>query len=444
MTHVKRGLVIVFALIICSGLLFASGSQDKSQTTKGVVNIRVITSTGGVPKALDPQIEKFNAAHAGSINVTLEAEQKDSLLNKLMSQFITKTAGYDVMAIDGQWGDRMNAYLEPMAPYLKKDNMDPDKMFGGARMKLLSGPKGVYALPLTFGGFVLFYRTDIFQQNGIDVPTTLDDYLDKARKLTKKKADGSVEMFGSGGLRCMGGFDATGTLSYFMIPMGVRVVDKEKKDVEPSLNGPVAVRTLQLMDTLNRENLVPNPNAWDQNQDRPAFAQGKLAMSVIYSSIAAKVEDPNESVAAGKTGYVVMTFPDEKNKGPRETNVYSNGWSLCIDQNSPKAKKDAAWEFIKYVTTEDVQLDMALNAAHPPTRLGVLTNPEYLNNVPSAKALHDIVTDIGFDILTAVPQGTQLERAYHDIMQSLFAMKATPKQTADALYDATHEIMTSK
>ncbi len=405
----------------------AGGQAQAPQ--QGEVVVRFVGSAGSAMKSWTPQIEKFNEKYKGKIRIEAESEAKDPLLQKLITQFISGTPTFDVVSLDGQWSPRLQPYLEPLDPYLKRDGVDADALYGAKRMELLRFDKGTVALPLGFGGFVLFYRKDMFEQAGVKVPTSLEEYLDVARKLTKKSADGKVEVYGTGGLRAKGGFDATATLSYFLLPSGGRIIAPDGKGAHPGLKEPYTIEVLRFLKTIVDEGLSPNPLSWDQNTDRPAFAQGRIAMSVIYNSISQMVEDPKESVAAGKVGYAVLKL---KQTGPEEPAAYANGWSLGIDKNSKV--KDAAWEFIKWMTSFEAQKAMAISANNPPTPVKVLEDPEYQKMVPSAPALKEILTDYGFDIPTAVVQGTEVEKVIHEEMQLLFLGKKTPEQVADSLY----------
>ncbi|GAA2434604.1 sugar ABC transporter substrate-binding protein [Streptomyces macrosporus] len=48
---------------------------------------------------------------------------------------------------------------------------------------------GVHALPMDSGPMVLYYNKDVFDEHGIEVPTTWDEYVDAARALHKADPD---------------------------------------------------------------------------------------------------------------------------------------------------------------------------------------------------------------------------------------------------------------
>src|SRR5690606_4634276 len=56
--------------------------------------------------------------------------------------------------------------------------------YGGA------GEGGLWALPVNEEGYALFYRKDILEANGIEVPQTIDELIAAAAKLDGTEFDG--------------------------------------------------------------------------------------------------------------------------------------------------------------------------------------------------------------------------------------------------------------
>lgn len=413
----------------------AGSSKTSESAPGGEVTVRLIAPSGNTIKSWQPQIDRFNELNKGKIRVEAEAEAKDPLLDKLVTQFLSGQAAFDVVSIDGQWGPRLAPYLEPLNSYIEKDKVDVNSLYGKKRMDLLTFEGQTKAIPIGFGGFVLFYRKDLFDEAGVKVPTTLDEYLEAARKLTKRGPDGKVEVYGTGGLRAKGGYDATATLTYFLLPSGGRLISEDGKGASPTLKEPVTLEVLKTLKTIVDEGLSPNPLSWDQNNDRPFFAQGKSAMAIIYSSIAEMVEDPKESNVAGKVGYALLKL---EKKGSAPAAGYANGWSMAIDKNSKN--KAAAWEFIKYMGSVEAQKAM-IQTGNPPTPISVLEDPDYVKQVPSAQALKEMMVDYGFVIPTAVTQGTEVEKVVHEEMQLLFSGQKSPEQVQQALFERIDQVM---
>ncbi len=428
-------LVMLLALVVVMASTVSFGAPKEKV-------VKIITSTGSLAKALPDQIKAFNELHKGKYRIEAEAESLNSLLPKLMTQFITKVPTYDIIPVDGKWSRRIEKYLYPLDSYLKKDKLDANEIFGE---KALAGRRDskskLTSLPVSSSAFILFYRTDLLQEAGIaKLPQTLPEYLNAARKLTKRSANGEVEVYGLGGFRAMGTADAAPALAYFLQARGARVLNSKKNDASPDLKKPVTLEVLEFMNTVVKEGLSPNPLSWDQYTDRQAFSQGKLAMSVIYSPIAGVMEDPKQSKVVGKVGYDILRCD---RAGSEEPAAYSSGWGLGIDKNS--SNKEAAWEFIKYITAnEKVQKGMAMSGKNDPGMLSVLKDPEYAAKVKSVGPVREIMINYGMDMPQDVEQGTEIEMIIHEELQLMWSGRKAPKQVADALYDRIHKLMTGK
>ncbi len=432
--NLNWALILIVALALGSSVGLAAANDNE-------VVVRIVTSTGSLAKALPDYIKQFNNLHKGKIRVEAEAENLNSLLPKLMTQFVTKTPTYDIIPVDTKWSRRMEKFLAPLNPLLKKDKLDAKAIFGAKTLISRSTRRGVItSLPISSAAQILFYRTDLFKAAGLSVPKTLDQYLAAARKLTKRSASGEVEIYGMGGIRSLAFSDDAPTLAYFLQAMGGRVLNAQKDDASPDLKKPVTLAVLEFLNTLNKEGLCPNPLSWDQYSDRSTFAQGKIAMSVVYSPIATVMEDPKQSKVVGKVGYAIIKLP---RKGSQRSAAYSDGWGLGIDSNSPN--KEAAWEFIKFITCNfNTQKSMAMSGMNDPSMLQVFDDPDYSAKVKSAGIIKEIMTSYGFDLASDVEQGNDVERIIHEELQLMYLGKKAPQQVANALYDRIHKVMTGK
>jgi len=63
---------------------------------------------------------------------------------------------------------------------------------------------GVYGVPQDSGPMALFYRSDLFEQNGIEVPTTWDEY--KAAAVAVREAGGYITNFSTADINQFAGF----------------------------------------------------------------------------------------------------------------------------------------------------------------------------------------------------------------------------------------------
>ena len=87
-----------------------------------------------------------------------------------------------------------------------------------------------------------------------------------------------------------------------------------------------------------------NKFAIDWPDANTLFQQGRAAFFIDASLFGPGYEDPDQSLVAGKTGYMVM--PPQEAGANSQTGHWL--WGLGIPKNAPN--KDAGWYFIQYMT----------------------------------------------------------------------------------------------
>ncbi|ORT57544.1 extracellular solute-binding protein [Streptomyces sp. CB03238] len=81
---------------------------------------------------------------------------------------------------------------------ISKEAGDAEKAFApGVWQQVTLGTDAVYALPQDSGPMMFYYRTDLFKQYGLTVPTTWDEFAATARALKKKAPDKALTTFSS-------------------------------------------------------------------------------------------------------------------------------------------------------------------------------------------------------------------------------------------------------
>ncbi|MEV8309779.1 extracellular solute-binding protein [Streptomyces flavidovirens] len=81
---------------------------------------------------------------------------------------------------------------------ISKEVGDAEKEFApGVWQQTTLGSDAVYAVPQDSGPMMFYYRADLFQQYGLNAPTTWDDFAKTARALKKKAPDKALTTFSS-------------------------------------------------------------------------------------------------------------------------------------------------------------------------------------------------------------------------------------------------------
>jgi multiple sugar transport system substrate-binding protein len=123
---------------------------------------------------------------------------------------------------------------------------------------------GIYGVPQDSGPMALFYRSDLFEQNGIDVPTTWDEFKDAAVKV--REAGGYITNFSTGDINQFAGLVWQNNGDWFSNDGDAWTVDLT---ADPSAQ--VAEYWQELLD----EDLVATVPAWTEEWNN-AYNSGQI------------------------------------------------------------------------------------------------------------------------------------------------------------------------
>lgn len=274
------------------------------------------------------------------------------------------------------------------------DDYDYDDIFQSVRNGL-SYDGSLYSLPFYAESSFTFYRKDLFDEAGIEMPDkpTYDQIAEYAAKLTDK----SKEQYGF----CQRGKPGWGENMAFVGPMvnafGGRWFDM---DWQPQLTTePWKKAVTYYVENLNAYG-PPGAASNGHNENRALFATGHCALWVDATSAAGFIYNPNESQVADKTAFTAA---------PMEVTDKGSGWfwAWALGIPSSSGKVDTAKSFIKWATSKDyVELvgeSVGWVSAPPGTRESTYANPKYIEAAPFAEVVRDAVANADITDATLEP-----------------------------------------
>lgn len=402
---------------------------------KGVVELRMIGNAGDGLK-YEKAIELFTKKTNGQIKVVLDVVPFDSLFEKEMVQFISKTPTYDVLNItSGQYGGIWQ-YLSPLDKFIAADKVDFVGLFGPKGSNPVTFDSGIVALPRGFAAPVFFYRKDAFDAASISVPKTRDEYRALAKKLTKKGADGKTEVYGTS----FYGKVTQWTLESFanlFFRGGGRFLTNDLKAVHPVLRDAYTADTIDFMKAIVDDGVTPDPVGWASEDNLAGFQQEKLMTSFHTCNNSGNLEDPKASKVVGKMGYAAAMM---EKLGPEPQTIFGNTWNVSIDKNSKN--QEAAWEFCRFFTTDlEGQKQLALSVANAPVILKLLDDPEVVKVFTAAPAVKEVLAGPGWIDFFPVPQYAELVKIVHEEMQAVYLGRQKGAQAAQKLAQRFEDTM---
>lgn len=335
------------------------------------------------------------------IDVKMDILPYTGLREKMLMDLIGKSGQYDVITMDicwmGEWAEA--GFVEPLEPLITRDNVDLSDMLPGAMEGLAYWKGKIYGMPIGAYYFLMYYRKDLLEQEGIRVPETINEFLQVAKRFTLPEQD-----FYGVSFPVMRGSPITHYFLAYLAAMGGGVF--KPGTYEPNLFSETGIKALTAYKTM-MDYAPPGIASYDWNDTPEAFKQNRVALSGLWSADGPNFEDPNQSLAAGKTGYAYLPV---LKKGDKPI-VPFGGWSLVINKSS--RNKEASWEFIKWVTSEQVQ-KLYAELLGTPVRISTLSDKELQQKFPWYKVIleAELAGCVDADFRPRIPEWPQMEEVY--------------------------------
>jgi ABC-type glycerol-3-phosphate transport system substrate-binding protein len=360
--HLLFSLALIAALLLsaCASATPTTQSQGPTQAgseTQPAAQEPVTITVWdyyGEATPVKPLIEPFMQENP-NITVNYEALDWDTTLDKLN---IVMTGGTppDVATVDMTWLPHFAALgaftdLKPLSGGQLNGVPWQDAYTPGALEAITYNDQIVSAL-YDFDVYALYYRSDLFDEKGLQPPTTWDELVTVAKQV----AEGDQYLYEWDPDTFHG--------SQWIYENGGQLLSDDNTQVV--FNSPEAVDAIQFYtDLLLKENVAIN---WteDQGERIQGVKDGRIAMfsDGPYNMGIMKSAAPE---MAGQ--WKVALHPYSKEPGS-----YLGGTGLVIPTNAPQ--KEAAWKFIEYAMRPENQVGVFTYAGAAPALTAALESPE--------------------------------------------------------------------
>lgn len=255
----------------------------------------------------DPETRKFTEEYTGDFTNTL-------------SRFLPENA---------------NTKMNPVLPYTFKNG---DK-------------EGVYALPDTLGFNMMFYRTDIFEEYGLQVPKTWDDYIEVASILYRNNLQASLPYTQITTVaQVNAGVGSLSLLPTFLMQMGGQLYNDELSGTD--LTSATSIKAFEYWTDFYTEYKFPVTADFFNR-----FRLGIMPMGIQNYS-----QYINLSMAAPEiTGkWKMAPIPGFVDENGKINNVQAGSGTGCGILKVSK-NPQLGWEFLKWWTSAETQLNYSNN-----------------------------------------------------------------------------------
>ena len=289
-------------------------------------------------------LTKANFTAETGINVNYVTLPEDQLRSKVTTDVATGAGKFDIATIGTYdapiWAK--NKWVVPITPLLNKlpaatrSAYNLSDIFPSIR-DALSYKGTLYAVPFYGESSMLYYRKDLFASAHIRMP--LHPTWTQVAAAAKKVNSGSMHGICLRGLPGWG--EVLAPLDTVINTFGGRWYDPKWN---AQLTSPQVKAAVNFYVNLVRKYGEPGASADGFTECETLLATGKIAMWVDATVAAGFLEDPKQSLEAGKIGYAYSPIQ----KTPRGSH-WLWSWSLALEGASKN--KAAAAEFIAWATS---------------------------------------------------------------------------------------------
>jgi len=351
----RKSLSLLVVVVVLTGC----GPRETSVTT-----IRFVTWGNEREEArIRRMVDIFELRHPD-----IRVEMRITPWTRILDVLMISTAGGsppDVSRVSSEWYAPLAAkgLLEPLDSYVRRDHYDLGDFYSEAIEGWGKFGGRLYLIPTDIDIYAMYFNKAIFDKRHIPYPDLSWDWeklVEVARKLTRDTdGDGRVDQWGC----------ATDPWwMAYVYQNGGAVLTPDL--TRCALDRPAAYNGVQFAaDLINKHKVAPNPEESAQTGATKLFTSGRIGM-FVSGSWAAPLIFARE--VKGFT-YDVAPLP----KGPRARASFIGGAGYAILSRS--RHKQAAWEFVKWMTGPEYQADAAKSSGIVPSRRSVARSGAFLN-----------------------------------------------------------------
>lgn len=357
------------------------------------------------------------------MKVNFDAMPYPGLTDKLALEMTTGSDAYDwIMSGTQLWSFSLLPFMEPLDDLIAAH---PPEEFDKVNKGFLDMHKAEghqYGWAIRTGVYIMTYRKDLYEEKGLSVPKTFAELRENARALNDPP--------NTYGWYCMGtpdSFSQSDWINYLFSFGGKLVSDDGKKCL---LDSAEALAATKFWSEWMTEGLVPPGTAEHKYSDLiTAMQQGLAAQCFHYSPYVIPFNDPEQSKFPGKFGHCVV--PVWEKSGLDHSISFNTGMGCWM----PKASKhkEAAWEWMRWVTNPENDLAMALGG-NGPTRDTTFDHPSFVEKNAAAPVIKEAMD---YGRMTCPP--VEARREISDIvavqLSALAAGQQGPEEALQAMID---------
>jgi multiple sugar transport system substrate-binding protein len=326
-------------------------------------------------------IDKFNKENGKGITVEYREMPADSgqYFDKLRTEFQAGTGSVDVIGGDVIWPIQLaaNDWIADLSD-LFTEEMRSEYLEAPLQANTYKGK--IYGVPWYTDAGMFFYRKDLLDKAGARPPETWDEVIATAKKILRSgDARYGITFQGAeyeGGV-CNG-------CEYIWTAGGDILAPEDPSKI--LIANDAAMSGLETERRLIEEGVAPEATVVYKEQEvHTAFLGGDYVFSRNWPYMFGLAADP--AISSLKPEQISVS-PLPVNESGDQSFSALGGWNLFI--NAQSTKKEEAWEFISFLSTDESQISFAINASLLPTKKKIYEMKDVLKKQPAVELAKEV------------------------------------------------------
>jgi multiple sugar transport system substrate-binding protein len=308
--------------------------------------------------------------------------------------------------------------LEDLGPLMKQSGIDPNTTFPKPMLDYTQYQGTRCTLPLLGDAYGLYYNENAFKAAGItSPPKTMSEFKADAIKLTKSDGNSYSQL---GFMPDFHGYESTP--AHYVAQWSPTYFDAQGK-AQMAKNPAFAQMFTYQKDLVNSlggfTKLESYRNTFgDEFGSKNPFQTGQVAMAMDGEWRLGMAQQAGVNFPIG---VAPLPVPDD------QANTYGKGYitGTIVGISAHSAKQAAAWDFVKFITTNtDAVVNFANEIHNVPSTLAALKSPK-LNLGPQFQTFLDIAQNPNSNTTPSSPNGGQYQVTLQDFAYDYESGKQT-------------------
>ncbi|WP_303006829.1 ABC transporter substrate-binding protein [Romboutsia ilealis] len=399
----KKLTSLALSAVLMTGLMTGCGSKNNASSEEIVTEITEPVEisfwhamSGDLEKTLENLTNKFMEANP-NIKVNLQNQSTYNDLQQKMTATLaspkdlpTLTQAYPHWMINAM----QDELLVDLKPYIENETIGSenynDMLEGFKTASEIDGK--IYGMPFNKSTEVIWYNKTLFDELGLEVPTTFEEFAQVAKTITEKKG-----IVGAG-------FDALN--NFYTTYLKNKGVD---------FNSETDVTSAESVEAANYY-LDGIKEGYFRIAGTDMYLSGPFAAEQLGMYVGSNAgESFVKQGVDGKFEIGVAPYPAES--------VMQQGTDLYMFSNATAEQRTAAFEFLKFLTSTENQITWGVETGYIPATHAAISSDEYKNSGSLVSSILEEATSKNL-FINDVAQG--VDSAYNEsrvVMEDILADK---------------------